>query len=177
MYKSGEVTWLGLDFTQAKLIDHIAFTNPQDIVYRFIPAWNSMVNLEPTKYDVKRYLHNYKMDIDVSFTDSFNESIDPDNLVQNNSYVLDAETVKKDAEKYKSTDLHGIGVVMYVQSYNKNVLMGVYWLTFIDLETGEVLFMDRVVGKPMGFGLRNYWAYTIYKALQSADRKMNKWMR
>jgi hypothetical protein len=48
--------------------------------------------------------------------------------------------------------------------------------TLIDLSTKKVLLTERFTGKAQGFGFRNYWAYTIYKVLNSIDHgKYKEW--
>jgi hypothetical protein len=32
---------------------------------------------------------------------------------------------------------------------------------------GKVILSEKVAGRPQGFGLRNYWAYSIYDILKS----------
>jgi hypothetical protein len=175
-YKSEKITWLGLDFTLAKLVDQFAFTNPPHLVSHYIPAWNSFVNTESSKYDVRKYLRKSDMKIDLDFTNNYNGPINPDNLVQGKIYSLESDLVRKDTKKYNSTGLEGIGVVLYVESFNKNILLASFWFTLIDLKSGDVLFMDKISGKPGGFGVRNYWAGAFLKSLKSINGKMPKWL-
>ncbi len=175
-YQSGEVTWLGLDFTLCKLVDQFAFTNAEHLASSYIPEWNSFVNTESSKYDVKKYFMKPDMQINIDFTNEYNASINPDSLVQDKIYSLNSNLVKSDAKKYTSSGLEGMGVVMYVEYFNKNILTGSYWLTFIDLKTGDVIFIDKVTGKPRGFGIRNYWIATFLNSLKSINKKMPKWL-
>ena len=176
-YKSEEVTWLGLDFTLAKLVDQAAFTNPLHLASSYIPGWNNFVISEPSKYDVQKYLRKSDMKIDLDFSNYYNADINPDNLVQRKIYTLSADLVKQDAKKYSSTGLEGIGVIMYIESFNKNILAGSYWFTLIDLKTGDVLFVDRVSGSPKGFGVKNYWAATFLGSLKTINKKIPKWLK
>jgi hypothetical protein len=43
---------------------------------------------------------------------------------------------------------------------------GAFFVTFINMNTKEVLFTERMTGEPGGFGLRNYWAGSVYNILK-----------
>ena len=170
-YKSESVTWLGLDFTKAKLVNHDAFTNPYAIVNSMMRSWNNIVLAEPDKYNLPRYLHNSKLKIDLKYTDKINMEIDPDALVQNEPYHVSIEDIIADAKKYKGQG-EGLGVVMYVESFDKPALNGFFWFTIVDLKSGEVIYYKKVSGKPGGFGVRNYWLGSFYKALRQLDKDL-----
>ncbi len=176
-YKTDKVTWLGLDFTQGRLVDHLAFTNPYHLASSYIPAWNNFVRTEPDKYDVKRYFHKHDIVINIDFSNEYNSEINPDNLVQDKIHKIGSDIIINDVKKYASTGLDGIGVVMYVESFNKNTSTGSYWLVFFDLTSGEALFLKRVYGTPRGFGVRNYWIATFLGSLKSIDGMLWRWLK
>lgn len=176
-YKSEKVTWLGLDFTNAKLIDHFAFTNPAHLASSYVPEWNNFVITEPSKFNVKRYFHKHDMEINIDHSSNFNEEIDPDNLVQNNSYTFEDDFLAKDVKKYAEFGFEGVGIVMYVESFNKNRMAGTYWLVFVDMSSGNILFKEKEIGEPSGFGVRNFWISTFHRILKTIDVKMNKWLK
>jgi len=175
-FQSEKVTWLGIDFTLAKLVDELAFTDPSHIVTSYLGTWNRFVISEVKKYDVKKSFHKDDMSINLDIVSEYNKEIDPKTFVQNDSYTLESDKVVEDVKKYASSGLEGIGVIMYVESYNKNNVLGTYWLTLFDLSSGEVLFIEKLSTKPKGFGVRNYWAGTFYQALKSIDKSMKKWL-
>jgi hypothetical protein len=45
------------------------------------------------------------------------------------------------------------------------------WVTFIDMKTRQILFTERMVAEPGGFGLRNYWAGAIKGVLEKMRKK------
>ena len=59
-----------------------------------------------------------------------------------------------------------------MESLSKTSENGSMWVTFVDMDTKKLILTERMVGKAMGFGFRNYYAYTVYKVIQ--DIKKNK---
>ncbi len=175
-WNSSDVTWLGIDFTKARLVNKAAFTNPHDIVQRYLDSWNHIVELEPSKYDLSRFLRKVDIRIDLSKVDEFNMEVDPDNLVQNAPYTVSLDEVIKDAKKYKGA-AEGLGVVWYVESFSKPAQAGIYWFLVIDLATGDVIYSEKVSGKPGGFGVRNYWLGAFYNALKATEKSLKKVIR
>ncbi len=49
-----KLVFLGLDFTQAKYIGKIGFTDPMAIQNQHIVSWNNLIELEPKKFSCKR---------------------------------------------------------------------------------------------------------------------------
>ena len=68
-------------------------------------------------------------------------------------------------------DMKGIGLVFIAESYSKPNVQGAYYVTFFDMETRKVLYTERMLGKPSGFGLRNYWAGSYYNVLKDVGKK------
>ncbi|NOX86391.1 MAG: hypothetical protein GXO86_10590 [Chlorobi bacterium] len=60
---------------------------------------------------------------------------------------------------------------MIAESYSKPNVQGAYYVTFFDIATKKVLSTERMLAKPGGFGLRNYWAKTYYTVLKEVGKK------
>lgn len=174
-YRTGQVTWLGLDFTMAQFINGKAFEDPEMIVSSYIPDWNNIVIKEAAKFNVKKLLHKSDMVIDLELTDHFNSKISSDNIVYEKNISIEPGSIYEDSRKYATLNNKGLGVVLYVETYNKVTLLGIYRLVIIDLETGDSLFSEKILQKPKGFGIKNFWLDSFYNSLKYLDKKMALW--
>lgn len=163
------VTWIGIDYTKAKFVGSAGFTDPSDLP-RFLLAWNDFVITEPDKYDVKKALGTSNVTIDLSHTYQKNETIDTEAMVQEEDFQLSREEAEAVAKSYDLSGLSGTVALLVAECYNKKRLEGSHWLVMIDAQTSEILSAERFVEKPGGFGLRNYWARTIYGLLKSKEK-------
>ena len=61
----------------------------------------------------------------------------------------------------------GVGVVLVAKLLNKPMSKATYELITFDISTREILSKREVSGKAGGFGLRNYWAGSVYNIIKS----------
>ena len=68
---------------------------------------------------------------------------------------------------YDLKDKTGIGLVFIAEYLDKPGTTAVYDLVYFSMPGGNVILWEREFGTPKGFGMRNYWASTIYEILKS----------
>ena len=171
-----KLTFLGLDFTQAKYIGRIGFTDPVAIKTQYLASWNNLIEYEPKKFSLQEAfkLRPYQYQSKVTDMIKLNESADVKENITEEAYAITEEQVKKSVSRYSLSEKDGIGLVYVVESLNKNAEKMYVWATFIDLKTKKVLFTERLEGAPAGFGFRNYWAGAVYKINKSIGSKYYK---
>ncbi|MCE7056475.1 hypothetical protein LZF95_17455 [Algoriphagus sp. AGSA1] len=165
------VTWIGIDYTQAKFVGADGFTDPADLP-RFLLAWNDFVITEPDKYDVKKALGSTDVNIDLTYTYEKNEAIDTKAMVQEEDHQLTQQEAEAVAKSYELSEVEGTVALLVAECYNKKLTRGSHWLILMDAQSSEILSAERFVEKPGGFGLRNYWARTIYELLKSKGKSI-----
>lgn len=172
------LVYLGVDFSKAKVINDIAAT-AYDIKNRHFPGINQVVIAEPKKFDWPKYLERGNITNDIAAVTAINEKIDEKSI--NSSSTAD-ETHLKEADiqgmvnKYDLSGKKGVGLVIIMEALSKSSESASMYITFIDLSTKKVLHTERMVEKAGGFGFRNYYASTIYKAMQSIKKsKLKSW--
>ncbi|MCF2447481.1 hypothetical protein L0657_26235 [Dyadobacter sp. CY345] len=171
-----KLTFLGLDFTQAKYIGRIGFTDPAAIKNQHMVSWNNLIEYEPKKFSLQEAFRLKPEQYQSKVTDmiKLNESADvKDNIIEE-PYTITEDQVKKSVAKYSLTEKDGIGLVYVVESLNKNAEKMCAWVTFIDLKTKKVLYTEKLEGAAAGFGFRNYWAGAVYKINKSINSKYYK---
>lgn len=177
---STKVTFLGLDFTNAKFVGAAGFTNPDAIQSQFLASWNNLIVAEPKKFSLEDPLR-LKGDQYQTKVDDFiklNEKVNVAANITNESQTLTAAKVEASVSKYKLSEKEGVGVAYVVENLDKTAEKMTVWVTFIDLKTKKVLLTEPVEGKAVGFTFRNYWAgavANINKAIKSNYFK--KWSK
>lgn len=165
------ITWIGIDYTHAKFVGAAGFTEPSELPV-YLLAWNDFVITEPDKYDVKKALGTSNVTIDLSHTYKKNEALDPEAMIQEEDYQLSQEEAEAVAKSYNLAEVEGVVALLVAECYNKKLLQGSHWLLLMDAQSSEIISAERFVEKPRGFGLRNYWARTIYELLKSKEKSI-----
>lgn len=170
------VTWLGIDFTQAKVLNEAAVT-PTAIKQNFAGI-NQLILNEPKKFFVDVAFNKPDISKDISFVNAKNDKVDPDKIVETSSDEVrfKKETIESIVKSYSFGDKKGIGVMFIAEVLNKASVTGAFYVTIIDMGSRKVLLTERMTAKPAGFGFRNYWAKTVHEILKQIEKgKYNEW--
>lgn len=170
------LTWLGVDFTQVKVLNDPTGT-PSGIKEQFNKI-NQLILNEPRKYAVDLAFNKPDIAKDIRFTTAKNETTDPENIIGSGSddVRFKKATIESIVKGYDFEDKKGLGIMFIAETLNKASVTGAFYVTIIDMGTKKVLLTERMTGKPAGFGFRNYWAKTIYEILLQIERgKYSEW--
>ncbi|WP_031527616.1 hypothetical protein [Dyadobacter crusticola] len=175
-----KVVFLGLDFTQAKYVGSVGFTDPGAIQNQHMVSWNNLIEMEPKKFSLQKAfnLNDGQYVSKVEDMIKFNKSVNVAENITETANSITEDQVKKSVAKYLLSEKDGIGIVYVVENLSKTAEKMTAWVTFIDLSTKKVLYTEHVEGKAGGFGFRNYWAGAVYKINQEIDSKLyKKWSK
>ena len=168
------VTWLGLDFTSTKLIgDREKFGSESDLRH-LLDAWNDLIVKEPDKYDIAKAIDRKKVENVIEVTKEHNAELDVMSMFSDDvkDYIhVKVSDVGGIVSGYDFKGKSGIGLMFVVESFNKLNEEGSIWVTFVNMESKEVLFTERLVNKPGGFGMRNFWAGCVYGVITKMQKK------
>ena len=171
--QTGDVTWLGIDFTQLRLFGDDAASGT-DIKEKYFSGINNVVVTEPEKYTISKSFRKTPLSQNLKYVMEANAYADPDVIKTYNSADLnrmDEKAVQQVVSKYKFKGEKGYGILFIAEAFNKAEATAYMWVTIVDLTNGNVLFTKRMSGKATGFGFRNYWARTVYEILKTIDKK------
>jgi len=166
------VIWLGLDFTEARLIGDLA-ADENAIKNQHIPDINQLVVNEAKKYDLAKSFKHTNISSDLGFTYAQNKKIDASKIKSTNNddfTRFKPETVDKIVAGYDFGDKKGLGVMFIVEALNKTKAEAAIWVTYIDLGSKKVLQTVRKEGKAGGFGWRNFWARPVENILDDVRK-------
>lgn len=177
-----KVRWLGIDFSHVKLIgdfNHFFGAGQQsavDIRDEYFNRWNTIVLKEPDKYDLRSMLRKSDVFYDVAMMTAINSTCAIENLEDSNTPNYTIDDVRKFVDQYPIENKSGYGVLMIAESLNKYAKEAYFHFVLLNMNTKEILIHERIRSEPTGFGLRNYWAGAIYRAMNRiTDVHYKKW--
>jgi hypothetical protein len=172
------MVYLGVDFSKAKVINDISAT-AYDIKTRHFPGINQVIIAEQKKFDWEKYLERSNITPDIAAVTAINEKIDEKDIASSSTADekrLSEADIQEMVNKYDLSGKSGVGLVVIMEALSKTSESAAMWITFIDLSSKKVLYTERMVEKAGGFGFRNYYASTIYKAMQTIKKsKLKSW--
>lgn len=132
---------------------------------QFISAFeriNMLMISESEKYDVGKYL-NVKVDAtDIKCAIKMLSDLNDRNFTDLEEENLSVATI---ISKYPSVE--GNVLILIARELNKLKATGRYDIVIFDGQTKKIIKQSEFTGKAGGFGLRNFWAGSIYKGLTS----------
>ena len=175
------LTYLGIDFTKARLIDD-ATANEMDIRDRQFAGINDVVVNEPKRYDINGAFNKSDVAHDLGPVGKRNKKVNADEI---------KSTSTADFSRLKEADINnlvkgfdfenkkGVGILFVMEGMSKSQKAASIWVTFVDMKTKKVLMTERIEAKAAAsFGFRNYWASTIRNLLETIDKKKyNEWKK
>ena len=170
------LTWLGIDFSGVKILGHTDI-EVEDFTNRQFAGINELVLNEPKKFDLPKAFHKATVTTDISIVRAKNKGLDPDKIKSAN----DADrtrftnaTIEKMVKGYDFGGKKGVGVVIIMESMSKTAERSSMYITFINMSNGKVIHTERIEEKVGGFGLRNYYAKSIYEMLKDIEKSKYK---
>lgn len=174
------ILYLGIDFTQVRVINDFSAT-ASDIKNRYFNGINDVVATEVKKYEWQKALGKSSYSVDLNLVAAHNAKVDESKITSSNTADetrLKAEDIQKLVQGYDFSGKKGVGLMVVMESMSKSSENGAMWVTFINMDTKKVIHTERMVGKAMGFGFRNYYAYTVYKVIQDIKKhKLDEWRK
>lgn len=158
-----EATFYGVDFSKAKVY------GASESVYDFKAAFFSINQLfitEAKKYNVAKA---FKMKIVTNLQEveqkisAINEK---DIMISQDSYKLDAAEISALIKAFPTEAKEGTGLIFVAELLDKSHNRGHYQVVFFDIATKNIIDSWSVNAKAGGFGLRNFWARSVYQVLK-----------
>lgn len=163
----------GVDFTHAKVYA------AEESVEQFAQAFegiNMLLITEPEKYDFSFMLDSYRTKL----------SLDPMMKLLSSCDYSDLKTYDREfpeidcaqcVKSYELPQTEGMGVVLIAKLLDKPNKLAIYSVVIFDIATREIVAEMEVGGYAGGFGLKNYWARTVYNILISTKFRNNNFVK
>ena len=170
------LTFIGLDFSRAKFVARYEFPGLDKQGSVFFSRWNGLLQSEWAKYNLAEPLKLGNVPTNTQYVQEVNDAVDVQKAWASGDPVFDKDGIPAMVKKYRTQDGEGVGCVFVVGSFNKPLEKGEFFITFFDMKSKEVLHIERLVGKPFGFGERNFWAGAVTNVLEEIKKTYrNTW--
>lgn len=186
IFTTKTLVWYGLDFSKAKLVGTFSemgsagMKSGLDMKTKYFKGWNDLFFSESKKFNLQKTFRKDDIKFDLSVIENRNSQVDENSILGYNTITLTNDDIQNIVSSYNSNAKEGIGLVFIVENFNniKSDAFASIFVTFFDINSKKVLLTDKLVTKPAGIGLRNYWAGAIYKMLKEIEeQKYNQWRK
>ena len=179
VFSAGELVWYGLDFTSAKFVNiyGAGVGTPDNIKQNLMPSWNNLIISEPAKYNLAATFKKDPVVNDLDVVTKANQGINAEGItdINNFRFANPEELIAKTVGSYGTGAREsGLGLVFIVECFDKSAEQASVYVTFFDIATKKVLLTERMTGRPVGFGLRNFWGGGIFEILKQIQKKEYK---
>ena len=160
----GSMTFYGIDFSKGRVYGSV--DEPEKLRKAFGDI-NMLFITEPEKYNVAKFVGKPMNDIRIDAVTNMNDTIPLDSI----KTIVKGHTISDSTIAQTVRDLsivsynHGMGLVMIMQTLDKPGELGTFVFVLFDIDTRTVISHWTLSGTPAGFGLRNYWAHSVYETL------------
>lgn len=162
------VNFYGVDFSLAKVYG-AAETSEQ--FKKAFDGINFLFISEAKKYDIAKLLNKTVNKVELDIANQLNRQVKLDKLMaDNNYYSVDSKILSEHIKSLPIKDEKGVGLILVAQLLNKASNKGTFQVVYFDLVSRDILLNCPSEGKAKGFGLRNFWAASMYKALKEAKK-------
>ncbi|MBP6335441.1 MAG: hypothetical protein KA444_08215 [Bacteroidia bacterium] len=160
------ITWLGVDYSDMRYIGLLDVSTSQ--LDDYAKSINDIIVKEPKKYNLTSAFEKQSVVPNLKYIEKENAAMDTEKVITTDSKDFSRYTKDDISKIVKAYELKetGIGLVFIAEALNKTDESGAFWVTFVDMKNESVLFTERIIGKPAGFGFRNYWAGAFYSCLK-----------
>lgn len=166
------ITWLGLDFTQARFVGDREAWKDESRMHETLEAMNHLMIKEHDKYAIAAAIDKPQVENEPRITIIHNGKLNLMDRISDSmtDHILNASDIQEIVRHYDFKGLQGVGLMFNIESFNKPSEQAIVWITFVNMNTNEVLFTEKMTQSPGGFGLRNYWAGAIYKIIKDINK-------
>lgn len=157
------IKFFGIDFSHAKVYGATETPDQFKVAFNRI---NELFIIEAKKYDIGKRIKKEVSEISLDAVNQLNSQINSNDLMTTNKqYALDDQQIKQEIQSLPIKEKEGVGIIFIAELLNKADAKATYKTVFFNLSSKEVIDIRSVSGKARGFGLRNYWANSIYRSL------------
>lgn len=129
---------------------------------------NDLFVNESKKYDVTKFTKKKVAVIDINVGKTLSEGINADELATNStSNKVSDEDVANTVKNLTLNETSGTGLILVGEYLSKQKAEGTYQVVFFDIASRNIVAKWQATGKAGGFGLRNFWAKSVYLVMDA----------
>jgi hypothetical protein len=135
---------------------------------------------EAKKFDLAKYFSKSNVSNNLDIVTDRNSKVDETKLItfsSTDTANINQDIIKNAIKSYSTKNDKGLGLVFFVESFNKFKETATISVVFFDIATKNVLVIKQMKGIAAGIGVRNYWAGGIFKILQQCQNSYSGWKK
>lgn len=160
-----EVVFYGVDFSIVGIV------GAEEEGYKFIESFGKINELMQREYS--KYVKPLGKKTNVNIISVDLEPVAEKNAAMTNKSLnrasevapVEEPAIKKVLDGLNIKRTEGYGVILIAEELNKPQNRGIYELVFFNIANKEIITHAKISGKAKGFGLRNFWANSIYNSI------------
>lgn len=161
------IQFYGVDYSMARVFG--AAESPTQFKNIF-PEINDLFITQAKKFDIGKFTGKQVEAISLEAVNKVNGKINTHDIETTSpNYTLDAAQITEAVQRLPIANGTGTGVVLVAKLLSKADNNGSYQLVYFNIATKEIIDSFPLNGKARGFGLRNFWAGSVYNALKKID--------
>ncbi|MDR2980319.1 MAG: hypothetical protein LBV02_07785 [Bacteroidales bacterium] len=172
-----EITWMGVDFSKAKLTRN-GFDYPTDALQYYIQEWNKLIISDQKKYDIRMAFRKPMMQYDLSLITQRNKTVKSHQILVEYlalKYQYSEEEIMAYATSLDIPRHTRFTLMAVVESLDQDSKTASLWLVLSNPESRKVVLCEKFLKSPAGFGIKNHWARVFYNLF--FDIQKNSFLR
>ena len=165
--KNIPIKYFGIDFSKSKGV--LLGCSSGEMKNRYFQSINELIAKETKKFDIGGTFNKTNVDYDLDIVKKSNATLDTNTFpVASVKGItpLDETAISSIIKSYDLAGKTGVGLVFIAESLDKVGILATYHMVFFSMPDGKIIINTKVKGKPKGFGMRNFWANSLYDALK-----------
>lgn len=159
-----EVNFYGVDFSEARTF---GVTETPLQIKTAISNINTLFIYEQDKYDINRLMGKRVGIFYLDDTDDNNKEMDENEMASNTpTNPLSEDKIQAIVNGLSCEKNDKVGLVFIAETLNKPEGMATFHVVFFDEATKEIIYRQKATGAAGGFGIRNYWAKSVYNIMK-----------
>ncbi|MDR0660411.1 MAG: hypothetical protein LBG19_06345 [Prevotellaceae bacterium] len=164
-----DIKFFGIDFSLARTY------GGEELIGQFTEAFqriNGLFITEANKYDIAKYFKKNVTATAVRQLEELNESISKETFYSDSeTYQISNNELAEEIKRLPLKETDGTGLIFVAELLNKGRGQATHHIVFFDIASRDILDSWKATGKAKGFGLRNYWARSIFDILKNVKIK------
>lgn len=160
--ESKTVRFFGVDYSAVNVL--YADETPEQFISAFYKT-NILMLSEADKYDVSKFMQVNVVECEINYANKRLDELNKRDFTDLNSEEIEIESV---IAAYPQVE--GDVLIFIARELNKTTNIGTYNAVIFNGTTKDIVSNTLISGKAKGFGLRNYWAGSLYNAMKSYSK-------
>lgn len=165
--KAKDITWIGIDFSQAMFTKN-GFEMLQDAAYHFFQDLNHLIISDQKKYDIRLSFRKPVMYYDLSLVAKKNKAVKMSTRLVNKLFVshqFKEEFVIDYVSSFEIDTETEFALTFVVESFDKNSKTASVWVVLFDNFKHKIILCEKFMKSPGGLNITSYWARVFYNLL------------